>query len=168
MRSSEFIFEELSLPNENSLGKPIAKPGAALSNFWNWFNGSKVVDERGRPLVMYHGTSKNFEVFNDTNLKNGWLGQGIYFTTNRKFALENGRKLKSTYLKIVNPFVVNGQSPSDVMFEIKKLYPEADDFNLADILKQKGHDGVYFNHWDSGVMYSVFSNTQITSVTSNR
>lgn len=165
MRAKEFITEEISLPNENSLDQPISQSDSALRNFWNWFKGSKVVDEQGRPLVVYHGTGKDFDVFNDVNLKNGWLGKGIYFAKNRAFALENGRKIKSTYLKINNPFVVNGDSPNDVLSEIKKLYPEADEFNLAGILTRNGHDGVYFNHWDSGEMYSVFSNTQIASVT---
>lgn len=165
MRAKEFITEEISLPNENSLGQPISQSEDALRNFWNWFKGSKVVDKQGRPLVVYHGTAKDFDVFNDVNLKNGWLGKGIYFAKNRAFALENGKKIKSTYLKIDNPFIVNGESPSDVLSEITKLYPDADEFNLTSVLEQNGHDGVYFNHWDSGEMYSVFANTQIASVT---
>jgi hypothetical protein len=43
-------------PTKNSEGKPIAKSEPALRNFWNWFGDSKVVDEDGRPLVVYHGS----------------------------------------------------------------------------------------------------------------
>jgi hypothetical protein len=34
-----------------------------LPTFRDWFGGSKVVDERGEPLVMYHGTGSNVEAF---------------------------------------------------------------------------------------------------------
>ena len=52
-----------SLPNENSLGEPISNDPQVLQNFWNWFDGSKVVDEKGRPLVVYHGTKDTFDIF---------------------------------------------------------------------------------------------------------
>lgn len=40
----------------NSNGERIAKSEPALRNFWKWFGDSKVVDEDGRPLVVYHGS----------------------------------------------------------------------------------------------------------------
>ena len=42
----------------NSNGDRIAMSEPALRNFYNWFGDSKVIDEQGRPLVVYHGTSK--------------------------------------------------------------------------------------------------------------
>jgi hypothetical protein len=33
--------------------------------FKRWFDGSKIVDENGDPLVMYHGTGQDFSVFKD-------------------------------------------------------------------------------------------------------
>ena len=63
MKIREIICESETLPNENSLGKPIAHSPEALKNFWAWFKGSKVVDENKRPLVMYHGTSADFPSF---------------------------------------------------------------------------------------------------------
>lgn len=50
-------FENVKI---NSLGQVIS----SLENFWNWFGGSKIVDKDGRPLVVYHGTSKDFDIFN--------------------------------------------------------------------------------------------------------
>lgn len=32
-------------------------------NFWKWFGDSKVVDEQGNPLVVYHGTNTDFDQF---------------------------------------------------------------------------------------------------------
>lgn len=47
----------------NSNGDRIAKSAEALTNFWRWFSDSKVVDEQGRPLVVYHQTSEKFDTF---------------------------------------------------------------------------------------------------------
>ena len=43
-------------------------------NFMNWFKGSKVVDKKGNPLVVYHG-SKNagFSVFDRSKSRSGKL-----------------------------------------------------------------------------------------------
>lgn len=97
-----------SLPNENSLGEPISNNPQVLQNFWNWFNGSKVVDKQGRPLVVYHGTTKEFEEFSKdmigTSTDRGFYGTGFYFTTSRSCAKSYGNKILSCYLKIKNPF----------------------------------------------------------------
>jgi hypothetical protein len=51
--------EERSAVNSN--GQPIAQTKEGLENFWNWFGDSNVVDDKGNPLVVYHGTqSVNF------------------------------------------------------------------------------------------------------------
>lgn len=50
-------------PAENSLGQPIHPTFQGTVNFWRWFGDSKVVDDKGRPLVMYHGTRKSFDKF---------------------------------------------------------------------------------------------------------
>jgi hypothetical protein len=46
--------------------------------FKRWFGDSKVVDENGEPLVVYHGTADDVSVFGLS--RNGALGGGIYFT----------------------------------------------------------------------------------------
>lgn len=38
--------------------------------FKNWFRNSKVVDSDGDPLVVYHGTGKDFDIF-DANSGQG-------------------------------------------------------------------------------------------------
>lgn len=48
-------FGEMVAPN----GRP------AWQNFVAWFGDSKVVDEQGRPLVVYHGTNQSFDSFSD-------------------------------------------------------------------------------------------------------
>jgi len=46
-------------------------------NFKKWFGKSKVVDEKGKPLVVYHGTNAEIEIFS---------GNLIWFTPNPRVA----------------------------------------------------------------------------------
>ncbi len=50
-------------PTTDSTGKRIHPTEEGLRNFWAWFGDSKVVDEQGRPLVVYHGTTASFDTF---------------------------------------------------------------------------------------------------------
>jgi hypothetical protein len=79
--------------------------------FKKWFgdwekdpdNASKVVDDNGEPMVVYHGTIRDFNVF-DT--KKSRFNGGIYFSSSKefskKFAGINGN-VKDFFIKIINP-----------------------------------------------------------------
>lgn len=54
----------VSRPAQNSLGRAIHPTDEGIQNFWRWFGDSKVVDEHGRPLVVFHGTKRDFDTFN--------------------------------------------------------------------------------------------------------
>lgn len=105
MRAEEFT----NLPNENSNGKPITHNPQFLSNFWKWFGKSKVVDEQGRPMVMYHGTSQDFARFayEYADKGNGAYGMGFYFTnmphTASGYAGGDYPNVIPTYLNIKKP-----------------------------------------------------------------
>lgn len=66
--------------------RAMISPEEREANFRNWFGDSKVVDEAGKPLVVYHGTDKNFDVFDPEKL--GSLTgaesakKGFFFTNN--------------------------------------------------------------------------------------
>ena len=87
-------------------------------NFKRWFGdwendpdeSSKVVDENGEPLVVYHGSSKWFTVFNDgkTNKSNVNTPDGTIFANDNKSiasSFENyyGRKVKDVILDKDSP-----------------------------------------------------------------
>jgi hypothetical protein len=80
--------------------------------FKRWFKGSKVVDEIGRPLIVYHGTTQNFTEFKDTGKRASglWHGAGFYFSkspfTASDYAGEDleGANVLPVYLSIKNPF----------------------------------------------------------------
>lgn len=76
-------------PTSNSNGQPIHPTSEGIRNFWRWFGDSKVVDEQGRPEVLYHGSPENGIEFFDAKregkntgaaTKDHALG-GFYFTS---------------------------------------------------------------------------------------
>jgi hypothetical protein len=89
----------------------------ATANFKRWFGDSKVVDEKGEPLVVYHGTTRGgFTVFD--RLKSlGWRGPsmdtvGSWFSDNPSdvggagaYASAGGKgdTIYPVYLSIKNP-----------------------------------------------------------------
>jgi hypothetical protein len=77
--------------------------------FGDWENSpetaSKVVDENGEPLVVWHGGSVE-NTFNKNKIginDYGWYGYGFYFTEDKSFASEWG-ELKPYFILINNPF----------------------------------------------------------------
>jgi len=58
--------------------------------FQAWFKGSKVVDSRGKPLVVYHGTTADFERFDRSRANpESDFGAGFYFTTSLQDVAKN-------------------------------------------------------------------------------
>jgi len=52
------------------------------SNFVDWFGDSKVIDNEGEPLVVYHGTTHDFDSFElERGNINNAVGKGYYFTS---------------------------------------------------------------------------------------
>ena len=77
--------------------------------FGDWENNpqtsSKVVDENGLPLVVYHGTENEFDEFKSKFMGQTGTrkGQGFYFTAYEKFAQQFGKNVKAYYLNIRKP-----------------------------------------------------------------
>lgn len=125
------------------------------SEFDDWFGESRVVDDAGKPLVVYHGTNADFDTFRDGD---GSAGKGIYFTPDARVASSYsmvkgsaGARMLPVYLSIVKPFFLNETetSPSRKMLE------------------RRGHDGIIYTHtWNDGSIsteYVAFHPEQIMS-----
>ncbi|MBQ9789955.1 MAG: hypothetical protein IJW31_10220 [Lentisphaeria bacterium] len=54
------------------------KPQTETLQFKNWFKDSKVVDENGEPLIVYHGTNADFTVF-DTEKFGAWFSKSMEY-----------------------------------------------------------------------------------------
>lgn len=81
-------------------------------NFINWFgdwktgkNCSKVVDNDGKPLIVYHGTNAQFDEFKSEFMgQTGTaLGQGFYFASDKEEAGGFGVNVNAFYLNIRKP-----------------------------------------------------------------
>lgn len=126
-----------------------------------FFKDSKIRDEDGNLRTVYHGTGANFDTFDKDKAGNGWLGKGFYFTPNKDVARDFGKNIKENYINVKNPFVVEGHNPTDIYTEITTKYPEANEFNMAEVLANHGYDGIQFNHWEKGEMITAFEPNQI-------
>lgn len=141
----------------NSLGQPIHHTDEGIQNFHRWFGDSKAVDEHGRPLVVYHGTSHDFEEFKSGSGRSSGaaiFGKGMYFTDDIKTAQRWGYKsgrgyhIIPTYLSIKSPNLPKfGKFPKDS--------------------HEKGFDGVIADIDQDRKEFVVFHPSQIKSTIGN-
>ena len=97
--------------------------------FKEWFGKSKVVDEEGKPLVVYHGSTADFTEFSYKFAnRNGQAdGRGFYFTDNRSFAegyQNKDGKLFEVYLSIQKP--LNPDKLTITKAELRKILDAID------------------------------------------
>lgn len=78
--------------------------------FKRWFGDSKVVDEGGKPLVVYHGTQADIDenfAFRDALIGSandaGHYGRGFYFASTSGEARNYGPNVESFYLSMKKP-----------------------------------------------------------------
>src|SRR5690606_25368023 len=109
-------------PTRNSEGRLIHPTEEGIRNFWRWFGDSEVVDEQGRPLVVYHGTTADFDTFMRSKLGSATGARstelGFYFTDNPFVAnvfarKQDGGNVMPAYLSLKNPLVIGHLSPED-------------------------------------------------------
>ena len=73
-----------------------------------YFADSKVTDNDGNLLVVYHGTNNDFYTFDSGRVGKGidQFGSGYYFTTNKDHAGVYGNRTIEGYLNLKNPFII--------------------------------------------------------------
>jgi hypothetical protein len=133
--------------------------------FRAWFGNSKVVDEQGKAIVVYHGTVANFSKFDPKESCDG----GFHFGTSeaataRLNYLTEGAddtvqpNVMPAYLSIKNPKQID--------------YDPFDEDSWAGVIveaKASGHDGVvYPNSVEGGESWVAFRADQIKSAIGNR
>ena len=160
--------------------------------FKDWFgdwqndpeNASKVVDENGEPLVVYHGSAKQFNAF-----KLGKIGSmsgdksGFYFTNKRKIAKDYYSKetgsalgnlkllfhIGNEYKSSVYDVFLNSKNPYIIKVSDKEYITREQIIKEA---KEQGYDSVLFNNVIDGPTVRqdvriVFNPNQIKSATDN-
>jgi hypothetical protein len=186
------VTKEEGAPKFQSQKAPNGKPSnlntqqykqVRTPEFKNWFgdwendpeNASKVIDENGEPLVVYHGTNNKFDSFDTKKIGERTLDassskykeDGFFFTNSMDSADYYSRigglsgNVLSTYLNIKNPLVIDNTGEySDRYFS-----------NTIDNARNSQYDGVLFKNVDElqGVedQYVAFNPSQIKSATGN-
>lgn len=140
--------------------------------FGDWENNpkdaSKAVDENGEPLVVYHGTPKNFSTFKD----------GVIFTTTNEIAADKHYgKAIPLFINIRNVKTIDYKGKDYTQNPLKEEYPKPENVfetidNIARVNKDKGFDGtIILNVKDStsyGIDEYIATNpNQVKSATNN-
>ena len=150
---------------------------------------SKIVDENGEPLVVYHGTPSYFYEFTVFSI----YGEGIFFAEHRyvseRYADRSGEPgvIKAVFLNIRNPKDIKTVAYTFAGFlgadaRLKKMsvknkqdYPEYENtpYRYKELVREKlqakKHDGMVLedhsweNHIDNSRQFVVFQPNQIKS-----
>ena len=140
-----------------------------------YFEDSKVRDDEGNLLVMYHGTDayENFTVFKKG--KSGYLGPGIYLSSSKayadRYASKNGYdgRVYTSYVNITNPLIVTSDNPAiEILGErVARRREEKNSYATtwitnSDIkkLQAKGYDGIIWKYGNT-VEVSAWEPNQI-------
>ena len=134
-------------------GKAYQQAGNIYSNnFKKWFGdwekweGSKVVDSKWEPMLMYHGSPEKFTIFDSDFMSQhgSSKGYGFYFSPDKKMA-EGYGDVMTVYLDIKNPLSKDKLSISRK--EMKNLILDVEK-NIAE--KWGSEDGTLLdNFWDT-------------------
>ena len=176
-------IEDLDVPERQALNQAenlqslrFGEPQTETPAFQSWFDGSKVVDGNGSPLVVYHGTSGDFSAFDPgmrgSNTRDVDSEKGYFFSSSQDIANEyaaesgtTGNNVMPVYLSLKNPLTVDhkGKGYSPEMFD--RYIQQA---------KEEGRDGVIirnsrddFRNQLDGDTYIAFEPTQIKSAIGN-
>lgn len=153
--------------------------------FGDWFADSKVVDDDGKPRVVYHGTGADFDIFDSSMIGQNFDQStlGFYFTNAPKPDLLGGFGYGSTaseyavnapgspnvmpvYLSLQNPLVLD--DAEEWGGGVSAIDKQASD--IARWAKDHGYDGVIAKDGtgeNSEVIYVAFRPEQIKSAIGN-
>lgn len=165
---------------ENNLPPSIGKDKRLFSILQT--NSSKVLDENGEPMVVYHGTNTEFTAFDrkkaGASNDAGMRGKGFYLSPNKRTSENYGQRIISAFVSLKNPFIPFSFSSSKEIAEYLgveedtfrfepnsefKVYPAFSGL-ITSALKDKGYDGVLYLHRQEIV---AFRPDQIKSATEN-
>lgn len=151
------------------------------NNFKNWFgdwendpeNASKVVDENGEPMVVWHGRSAEFNTFEKKEgvrfimgLEDKVKAEGFFFSPDKglaeEFASNSSRhrggkaNVVPCFLNIRRPMDLTGEDYDRIYEDVTgweymvgmdtqdNLWGIMDEDGMADKIKEKGYDGAIF------------------------
>lgn len=150
--------------------------------FIDWFSDSKIINSTGEPLIVYHGTTKEFSDFShahkdsNTDIVNNLLG--FYFTDNpansdiyvsKRFDVNRGFKkgasVMPVVLKMVNPIRLTEKD----YWQMAKTLAKNEMLDYKEQLIIDGYDGIIWEQsvWKGDKMskdYTIFESSQSRSL----
>ena len=127
-------------------------------------NCSKIVDENGEPMVVYHGSDAEFEVFDRTKGRSWMDIQGMFFSPWDYESEGYGKNVRAFFLNIKNP--ATGSKSYEVFSKYKSENYAG--IKARDELEHSGYDGVASgNMEDEDLEFITFEPNQIKSATDN-
>jgi hypothetical protein len=175
------LFEDNKAPkyNDGGLIAPNEKPSnltpeqyklVRTKAFKDWFgdwendpaNASKVVDENGEPLVVYHGTNAQFWKFDKSKGKGNLKQKSINFSSDKRVSENYGTRIIQCFLNLRNPLIknYNGENYHTINFyaRYENRINDIPDFIVNNAQSEKKYDGViFFNIQDSKSAYDKYS-----------
>jgi hypothetical protein len=140
-------------PTTNSNGQAIHPTEEGVRNFWRWFGDSRVVDADGKPLVVYHGTTKSFDVFGSGT---GYFTADAFESNMYGGFNDAGANVMPAYLSIKSPRVIESETMTRTPRDV-----------ISDALMDGNIDGVIVTE-NGKVRWAVVTEpTQIKSATGN-
>ena len=158
-------------------------------NFKQWFGSSKIKDENGDPLVLYHITKENFKAFIPGGKNPKLSGEAIWLTDSpthqpaahnvggRNGNFKDGTQVIPLYCKMVHPLIIDDKSMlewfnSAFIQDGNSMAPQVLTTENIKEIKSDGYDGIIF--YTSKVFgsnapseYIVFNPNQVKSALSN-
>ena len=142
---------------ENSKGNPI-------------LNSSKIVDENGEPMVVYHRTPNDFTAFDKEKVGGstdwGAFGQGFYLSE-RDFGWMYGKNKMELFVNAKNPLFLNDQNAYEIrepFFNSNGAFGSESSVEFTKYVLSKGYDAVVY---ENGEEIVAFNPNQIKSATEN-
>lgn len=129
LNPQDFAEERRFMPRDDQVQTP---------EFKKWFGDSKITDDRGKPLIVYHGTNQSIDSFNKDRLAGATFSQsskeGFFFTDNPDVAHEYADNAAQRVVSNVSDFETRSEqlkSESERLEGIAKKTGNQSDWNKA-------------------------------------
>jgi hypothetical protein len=184
--------EGLMMPNRLEEFMPPSEL-ALDPNFRRWFEGSKLRDEYGEPMAMYHATPEDFSVFKPGGVDPEISGHATWLSPYAEYqpafhrvgarggGFREGANVMPVYANMRNPLVLDDPGMTswarDVFAEGSRSFPQLLPKNWLDNIRSEGYDGVIYKPAPLKTVegdeilsdeYIVFDPKQIKSAIGNR
>jgi len=128
--------------------------------FRKWFGNSKITNEDGSPMVLYHATAKDLSILKPGGFDVKMSGPAIWMSdrsdiqpamhniSSRTEPFREGANVMPLYAKIENPLVLDDDTMLDWARKSfangSKEFPELISKEYADAIKAEGYDGIIY------------------------